>query len=67
MLKITKASRKEIQTTDNKVHNFHITKIGKRRKQKMNVVDFVSISRQQQFEENAEINQIKIKIENEKI
>ena len=33
----------------------------------MNVVDFVSISRQQQFEENAEINQIKIKIENEKI
>ena len=33
----------------------------------MNVVDFISVHRQQQFEENAEINPIKIKIENEKI
>ena len=40
LLQITKVSRKEIQTTENKVHNFHITKIGKKRKQKMNVVDF---------------------------
>ena len=63
--KLPKVSRKEIQTTDNKVHNFQITQIGKRRKQKMNVVDFISVCRQQQFEENAEINPIKI--ENEKI
>ena len=33
----------------------------------MNVVDFISVCRQLQFEENAEINPIKIKIENEKI
>ena len=49
------------------MHNFQITKISKKRKQKMNVVDFISVCRQQQFEENAEINPIKIKIENEKI
>ena len=64
---VIKVSGSEIQTTDNKVHNFQITKIGKKRKQKMNVVDFISVHRQQQFEENAEINPIKIKIENEKI
>ena len=29
----------------------------------MNVVDFISVHRQQQFEENAEINPIEIKIE----
>ena len=33
----------------------------------MNVVDFISVRRQQQFEGNADINPIKIKIENEKI
>ena len=66
-LQITKVSRKEIQTTDNTVHNFQIAKIGKKRKQKMNVVDFISVRRQQQFEENADINPIEIKIENEKI
>ena len=66
-LQITKVSRKEIQTTDNMVHNFQIAKIGKKRKQKMNVVDFISVHRQQQFEGNADINPIKIKIENEKI
>ena len=30
LLQITKVSRKEIKTTDNKVHNFQITKIGKK-------------------------------------
>ena len=33
----------------------------------MKVVDFISVCEQQKFEENAEINQIEIKIENEKI
>ena len=42
----TKVSGSEIQTTDNKVHNFQITKIGKTRKQKLNVVDFISVHRQ---------------------
>ena len=65
-LRITKVSRKEIQTTDSKVHNFQITKIGKKGKQKMNVVDFISVLGQQQFEKNAKINPIRIKIENEK-
>ena len=48
-LQITEASGKEIQITDNKVHNFQITKIGKKRKQKMNVVGFISVRRQQQL------------------
>ena len=63
-IQITKVSGKEIQTTDN---NFQITKIGKKRKQKINVVDFISVHGQQQFEENGKINSIEIKIENEKI
>ena len=63
-IQITKVSGKEIQTTDN---NFPITKIGKKRKQKINVVDFISVHGQQQFEENGKINSIEIKIENEKI
>ena len=46
-LQITEASGKEIQITDNNVHNFQITKIGKKRKQKMNVVGFISVCRQQ--------------------
>ena len=33
----------------------------------MSVVDFISVHGQQKFEENAEINPIEIKIENEKI
>ena len=33
----------------------------------MNVVNFISVHGQQQFEENAEINPIETKIENEKI
>ena len=42
-------------------------KIGKKRKQKINVANFISVRRQQQFEENALMNPIEIKIENEKI
>ena len=67
LLQITKVRGKEFQTTDNKVHNFQITNIRKKRKHKMSVVDFISVHGQQKFEENAEINPIEIKIENEKI
>ena len=62
--KLPRSVEKKIQTTDN---NFQITKIGKKRKQKINVVDFISVHGQQQFEENGKINSIEIKIENEKI
>ena len=67
LLQFTKVRGKEIQTTDNKVHNFQITNIGKKRKQKMSVVDFISVHGQQKCEENAEISPIEINIENEKI
>ena len=53
MLQITKVNRKEIQTTNNKVQNFQITKIGKKREQ-LYVVDFICVHGQQQFEGNAE-------------
>ena len=49
------------------MHNFQITKIGEKGKQKMNVVDFISVRGQQQFEKKCKINPIKIKIENEKV
>ena len=65
LLQITKVNRKEIQTTNNKVHNFQITKIGKKREQ-LYVVDFISVHGQQQFEENAE-TQSKSKLKMKKI
>ena len=55
---------------DQKVHNFQLTQIGKKRKARMATIDFISIRGQQNFEDNAEINQInpiKIKIKNDKI
>ena len=55
------------KTTDQKVHNLQLTKIGKKRKVRMTIVDFISIRSKQNFEDDAEINPIEIKIENDKI
>ena len=52
---------------DKKVHNLQLTQIGRKRKREMEVIDFISVRGQQSFEEEAEINPIKIKIENDKI
>ena len=67
LVQIAKVSRKKNETTDHKVHNFQLTKIGKKRKARMTNIDFISIRGQQNFEDDAEINSIEIKIENDRI
>ena len=65
-VQIVKVSGQKIETMDQKIHNFQLTKIGKKRKARMTTIDFISIRGQQNFEDNAEINQVEIKIENDK-
>ena len=67
MVQITKVSRQKIEKMDQKIHNFQITKTGEKMKARMTTIDFISIRGQQNFEDDAEINSIKIKIENDKI
>ena len=43
LVQIAKVSRQKIETTDQKVHNFQLPKIGKKRKLRMTTVDFISI------------------------
>ena len=50
-----------------KVHKFQLTKIGKKKKTQMTTVDFISVRDQQNFEDDAVINPVEIKIENDKI
>lgn len=52
---------------DQKVHTFQLTKIGKNGKATTTTIDFISILGQQNPEDDAEINPIEIKIENDKI
>ena len=66
-VQIAKVSRQNIETADQKIHNFHFTKIGKKRKSRMTTIDFISIRGQQNFEDDVEINPVEIKIENDKI
>ena len=66
-VQIAKVSGQKIETTDQKIHNFQVTKIGKKRNARMTTIDFISIRGQQNFDEDAEINPIEIKIENDKI
>ena len=67
MVQITKVSRQKIEKMDQKIHNFQITKTGEKMKARITTIDFISIRGQQNFEDDAEINSIKIKIENDKI
>ena len=66
-LEIAKVSGKPIETTDKKVHNIQLAKIGRKRKTGMVTIDFVNIRGQQNFEQEAVINPIEIKIENDRI
>ena len=66
-VQIAKVSRQKTETTDQKIHNFQLRKTGEKRKARMTTIDFISIRGQQNFEDNAEINLIEIKIENDKI
>ena len=57
-VQIAKLSEKKIETTDQKVHNFQLTKFGKKRKARMTTIGFISIRGQQNFEDDAEINPV---------
>ena len=48
-LQIVKVSWKKTETTDNKIHNVFFSKIERKRKTKMNTVDFINIRGQQSF------------------
>ena len=51
-----------------KVHKFQLTKIGKKKTNcQLTTVDFISVRDQQNFEDDAVINPVEIKIENDKI
>ena len=67
LVQIAKVSRQKTETTDQKIHNFQLTKIGEKRKVRMTTIDFISIRGQKNFQDDAEINSIEIKIENDKI
>ena len=67
MFQTAKVSGQKIETTNQKIHNFQLTKTGKKRKTRMITIDFISIRGQQNFEDNTEIDPIDIKIENDKI
>ena len=67
LVQIAKISGQKIEATDQKIHNFQLTKIGKKRKVRMTTVDFISIRGQQNLEDEAEINPVEIKIERDKI
>ena len=48
-LQIVKVSWKKAETTDNKIRNVFFSKIERKRKTKMNTVDFINIRGQQSF------------------
>ena len=66
-VQIAKVSGQKIETKDQKIHNFQLTKIGKKWKARIATIAFTSIRGQQNFEGNTEINPEELKIENDKI
>ena len=40
-LQIVKVSREKTEATDNKIHNVFFSRIGKKRRTKMNTIDFI--------------------------
>ena len=66
LVQIAKVSGQKMETTDQKIHNCQLTEIGEKRKARMTTINFISIQGQQNFEDDAEISPIEIKIENDK-
>ena len=67
LVQTAKVSGQKIETMDQKIHNFQPAKTGKIRKARMTTINFISIPGQQNFEDDAEVNPVEIKIENNKI
>ena len=45
-VQIAKVSGQKIETTDQKIRNFQLTKIGEKKKVRMTTIDFISIQGQ---------------------
>ena len=67
LVQIAKVRGQKIETMDQKIHNFQLMKMGGKRKARMRTIDFISIRGQQNFKDDAEMNPLEIKIENNKI
>ena len=67
LVQIAKVTGQKIETMDQKIHAFQLIKIVKKRKGRITTIDFISIRGQQNFQDDAVINPIEIKIENDKI
>ena len=58
----------EVKTTDNKIHHFLITKIGKRRKKGMSeLIETIIIRAQQDFDVEGGLNHIQIELKDDRI
>ena len=55
-IQIAKVSGQKIETTDQKINNLQLMKIGKKRKARVTAIDFITIRAQQNFEDDAGIN-----------
>ena len=55
-IQIAKVSGQKIETTDRKINNLQLMKIGKKRKARVTTIDFITIRAQQNFEDDAGIN-----------
>ena len=58
----------EVKTSDNKIHNFSITKLGKKRKRNMQEpIETIIVRAQQNFDINGGLNLIEIEIKDNRI
>ena len=55
-IQIAKVSGQKIETTDRKIDNLQLMKIGKKSKARVTTIDFITIRAQQNFEDDAGIN-----------
>ena len=65
-LQIAKVTGQSVEIVNKKMHSFSFSRIGKKRKREIDVVDFVMIRRQQSFEKHDQVNPIEIKIEEDR-
>ena len=58
----------EVKTSDNKIHHFSITKLGKRRKKGMSeLIETIIIRAQQDFDVVGGLNPIQIEIKDDRV
>ena len=67
-LQLTQVNRSKIKTSDNKIHDFSITKLGKRKKRDMSKpIETLIIRAQQNFDIEDGINPIQIEIKDDRV